>query len=616
MRLNAKLSLLLFLVTITPVFAVGFFSFQNSRESILQQTINHLVSTNLLKKAELDRWIDGNSLRLEILARTPFFKNIFPSLLAAQSEKDAEHMEAYDPIAQRLIPMVEGGELIEIFILRASDGKVVISTSKSEEGKFKDHQPYFIRGKTGTAVQNIYYSMSLQKTTMTIGVPLKDTSGTPIAVLAGRLNLAALSAIMEMQSGMNRTDNTFLVNKFNFFVTEPKFGNDFALKKSVHTEGVQAALAHREGVGVYPDYRGVMVIGAYQWLPKWELCLITEVEQAEAYASIHHLRDVIMQIAVVVSLLSALAGWLCAFTVTRPLSRLTAATEEIGKGNLDIPLNTSGRGEFAALARAFDRMILQLNQTLVSRDALQVEINERKRAETMREQALVEMKRSNDDLQQFAYIASHDLQEPLRMVSSFTQLLANRYNDALDEKAKQYIHYAVDGAQRMQQLIEDLLAYSRVTTRGEAIAFTKSQKAFDSAIENLRAAIAETGARITHDPLPTVQADATQLEQVFQNLIGNAIKFHGDSPPQIHVSAAKNRDEWQFGVADNGIGIDSKYADKVFVLFQRLHSRGDYPGTGIGLSLCKRIIERHGGTIWFESQPGQGTIFYFTLREK
>lgn len=616
MRLNAKLSLLFFLLTTVPVSAVVYFSFQNFQESIRQQTINHLVSTNLLKKAEVERWIRGNSLQIELLARSPFFKNTFPSLLCFHSETDTTHMVVHSQIAEHLTPTVEGGELFELSILRASDGRVIVSTDRDQEGKFKDNRPYFLKSKTGTFIQNVYYSMTLQQAAMTIGTPLKDASGNTIAVLAARLNLSTLSAIMEMQSGMSRSENTFLVNKFNFFVTEPKFGKDFALKKSIHTEGVQAGLSQRNGTGVYPDYRGVMVIGAYQWLPEWELCLITETEQAEAYASIFHLRDIITRVAVAVSLLSALLGWFCALTVTRPLRRLTTATEEIGKGNLDIPLNTSGRGEFAALARAFDRMIRQLNQTLVSRDALQVEINERKRAETMREQALVDLKRSNDDLQQFAYIASHDLQEPLRMVSSFMQLLANRYHDALDEKAKQYIHYAVDGARRMQQLIEDLLAYSRVTTRGKEIAFTNSQKAFDTAIENLRAAIIETGARITYDPLPTVQADATQLEQVFQNLIGNAIKFHGESPPHVHISAVKTRDEWQFGVADNGIGIDSKYADKVFVLFQRLHSRGEYPGTGIGLSLCKRIIERHGGSIWFESQPGQGTTFYFTLREK
>jgi signal transduction histidine kinase len=615
MRLNAKLSLLFFLLTIFPISLVGYLSFQNGRESIRQQTINHLVSTNLLKKAEYERWVEGNALTMELFAEIPFFKNDFPSELAAHSETDAGHMKIHRRIINALSPLLKRGELSELFVLRASDGQVLISTDRTQEGKFKDDRPYFVRGKSGTFVQNVFYSMTLQRAAMTISTPLKDASGNTVAVLAGRLNLSALSAIMEMQSGLSRSENTYLVNDFNFFVTEPKFGKDYALKKSIHTDGVAAALGGKEGIGIYPDYRGVTVIGAYQWLPKWELCLITEVEQEEAYAPIYRLRNTILSVAGGISLLSALLGWLSALTVTRPLTRLTKATEKIGEGTLDISFNTSGSKEVAALAGAFNHMLQRLRNTLVSRDALQAEIVERKRAEAMREQALSDLKRSNEDLQQFAYIASHDLQEPLRMVSSYTQLLADRYANVLDEKAKQYIHYSVDGARRMQRLIEDLLAYSRVTTRGEEISFTDSQKAFDTAIENLRAAITEAGARITHDDLPTVKADPTQLEQLFQNLIGNSIKFRGDSPPQVHVSAMKSKDEWRFGVTDNGIGIDPKYGGKVFVLFQRLHSRSEYPGTGIGLALCKRIIDRHGGSIWFESRPGQGTTFYFTLRE-
>lgn len=228
--------------------------------------------------------------------------------------------------------------------------------------------------------------------------------------------------------------------------------------------------------------------------------------------------------------------------------------------------------------------------------------------------AVENLDRSNRDLEQFAYVASHDLQEPLRMVSSYTQLLAERYQNQLDDKARLYIHYAVDGALRMQQLITDLLTFSRVATRGAPFALIDSHEALGQAIAALALSIREVSALVTSDELPVVPADATQLTQVFQNLISNSIKFRrGDTPPRIHVTARSEGNDWLFSVNDNGIGIDPRYSAKIFAIFQRLHNRAEYPGTGIGLAICKRVIERHGGRIWFESEPGRGTTFRFTL---
>lgn len=241
------------------------------------------------------------------------------------------------------------------------------------------------------------------------------------------------------------------------------------------------------------------------------------------------------------------------------------------------------------------------------------DLTERKQAEEKLNYTLADLERSNRELEQFAYVASHDLQEPLRMVSSYTQLLAQRYEGELDEKAKKYIDYATDGAIRMQRLINDLLAYSRVGTRGKPPESTDSHAVLGEAIRNLAASIEDNHAIITNDDLPTVHADASQLAQVFQNLIANAIKFRSKKHPRIHVAARDQGGEWIFSVKDNGIGIEQQYADRVFVIFQRLHTREEYPGTGIGLALCKRIVERHGGRIWFESKPGKGSTFSFTI---
>jgi len=241
------------------------------------------------------------------------------------------------------------------------------------------------------------------------------------------------------------------------------------------------------------------------------------------------------------------------------------------------------------------------------------DITERNGAEDALRQAMAELARSNAELEQFAYVASHDLQEPLRMVASYMQLLQRRYQGKLDADADEFIAYAVDGARRMQALINDLLAYSRVSSRGKPFEPIDCEVVLDEALANLQMAIEESGAVIAHDPLPTVMADGTQLIQLFQNLIGNAIKFQNGRAPHVHVSTERQAGEWVFSVGDNGIGIDQRYHERVFAIFQRLHTREEYPGTGIGLAICKRIVERHGGRIWVESQSGEGSTFHFAI---
>ncbi len=241
------------------------------------------------------------------------------------------------------------------------------------------------------------------------------------------------------------------------------------------------------------------------------------------------------------------------------------------------------------------------------------DITERKNAEAKLQQTMQDLARSNAELEQFAYVASHDLQEPLRMVTSFVQLLARRLEGKLDADSSEYIAYVVDGASRMQMLINDLLAFSRVGTRGSPFEVTDCEAALHGALTNVQLTIEDHDVVLTHDPLPTVMADGMQLVQLFQNLISNAIKFHGEERPRIHISAKQEGHEWGLSVRDNGIGIDPEYHERIFLIFQRLHGRAEYAGTGIGLAMCKRIVERHGGRIWVQSELGKGSTFYFTI---
>ena len=242
------------------------------------------------------------------------------------------------------------------------------------------------------------------------------------------------------------------------------------------------------------------------------------------------------------------------------------------------------------------------------------DITIRKRTEEELARRAQQLAQSNAELEQFAYVASHDLQEPLRVVGSYAQLLAKRYQGKLDPKADEFINYIVDGTSRMKRLIQDLLTFARVTTKGKLLDAVDSARVLEQTLSDLAVRIKSSDAVVTFDPLPTVQADDVQLGQLLQNLIGNAIKYRGAEPPRVHVSARRDGDHWIFSVADNGIGIEPQYISQIFEIFQRLHGIGEYEGTGIGLAVCKKIVERHGGKIWVESEPGRGSTFMFTVR--
>ena len=312
-----------------------------------------------------------------------------------------------------------------------------------------------------------------------------------------------------------------------------------------------------------------------------------------------------------------------------PILSLAEAARKITESkdySVRVPVLT--RNELGQLTESFNQMLadiqardVELKQTNAEL-SIQVEargtaeeklkrFNEQLEARV--QQRTSELQRSNQELEQFAYVASHDLQEPLRMISSFMQLMERRYKGRLDDDADQYIGYAVDGARRLQLLIQDLLAFSRVGSHGAPLEPTNCEEVLARVRGNLQVAATESDATITSDPMPVVMGDASQLVQLFQNLLANGLKFRGQEAPKIHVGARQDGNEWMFTVSDNGIGIDKQFFDKIFTIFQRLHGREEYPGTGIGLAVCKKIVERHRGRIWLESEPGKGTQFHFTL---
>jgi light-regulated signal transduction histidine kinase (bacteriophytochrome) len=297
--------------------------------------------------------------------------------------------------------------------------------------------------------------------------------------------------------------------------------------------------------------------------------------------------------------------------IAEPLDALAADARAVSEGDLHHPVRTTGPGEIADLADTVERMRLGLVAQVQAVEAQRAEIAEAH--DRLADQA-EELRRSNRDLEQFAYVASHDLQEPLRKVASFTQLLQKRYGGQMDERADQYIAFAVDGAKRMQQLIQDLLGFSRVGRLGGELADVPLDAALADALGNLENLVEDTGAVVTHDELPVVRGERPLLVQLLQNLVGNAIKFRDpERPPVVRISARRVGDSWELECRDNGIGIDPQYAERVFVIFQRLHPKDLYEGTGIGLALCKKIVEYHGGRIWLGEPDGPGTSVRWTL---
>jgi light-regulated signal transduction histidine kinase (bacteriophytochrome) len=303
-------------------------------------------------------------------------------------------------------------------------------------------------------------------------------------------------------------------------------------------------------------------------------------------------------VAVLVTLVAGLRG-----AVIRPLSRLAAEVRRVAGGDFTHSVGQSGPRELSDLGADVNRM----------RERILQELSALKTAHADLEARSGELQRSNSELEQFAYVASHDLQEPLRKVASFCELLQRRYGGQLDERADRYIEFAVDGAKRMQVLVNDLLSFSRVGRAAQELAPVSTAAALDQAKANLSAKIEASGAVIEAGPLPVVRGKESLLATVFQNLLSNSLKFHGHEPPRVEISARRDDGYWLFSVADNGIGVEPEFSERIFVIFQRLHGRSTYPGTGIGLALCRKIIEYHGGRIWLDRPSRAGAVFCFTL---
>jgi len=455
----------------------------------------------------------------------------------------------------------------------------------------------------GTYLGNVQIS-ALNEPYVVIATPAQQAD-----VIAGRVRMNVLwDVVKDIRFG--KGGQVFIVNKDGQVIahTDPQV---VLANTDLRAQPQLLASLQNPDVtwsGSYQNFLGMDVVAATASIPGTSWVIVTELPQREAFAATARMLPALWLGMTLFGILAiSLAGIYINTMIVRPITSLRLGALRIGQGDRDHRIGVIRRDEVGQLAEAFNAMAGELQesyQDLEHKVAMRTE----------------DLARSNAELEQFASVASHDLQEPLRMVTTYLELLRLRLGDRLDGEAGEFMDFAADGANRMSTLIKDLLEYSRVGTRGMPFRPVNFEVVLSWTLTNLNVAIDETGAIITHDPLPTVAADETQMIQLIQNLLGNAIKFRGELPLEIQVGAERcagssrgEADTWLFSVRDNGIGIEPQYSERIFQIFQRLHSRHEYPGTGIGLAVCRRIVERHSGRIWVESTPDQGSTFYFTL---
>jgi signal transduction histidine kinase len=631
MSIRLKLTIIILaLVTIPLLFvsAVTFTDYQNSLESIRLSQVQDLARfkaerteayfSTLKIDIEMSQGFYNVRKHLPVLARLPL------------GSRSREAVAARNTLDGQLSRMRDVLELSDI-MLTTNDGTIIYVCNPDHRTKdlslsLATISPEAYReGKKGIYFSDIFLNSTVDnKSEMLAVAPVSDLNNVPVGTIVLEINMDIVNRLFRDTTGLGKTGEVLVGKKSGDKIEYLNpLRHDPASEQNRHIRiggvlglPVQKAVSGETGVGQSIDYRGKKVVAAWRPVPTPGWGLVAKIDSEEAFADVTNLKHLVLMVLGLVFIMVAIITFSVSQSISLPLKKLSKGVEIIGQGNLDHRVGTNLKDEIGQLSRSFDKMTHDLKETTASRDELNKEIAERKHAEETLRQTAKDLERSNKDLEQFAYVASHDLQEPLRAVGGFMGLLKNRYYDKLDDQAREYIDFSVEGAERMHGLIEGLLAFSRVGTRGSEFSSVNLKDAFDGALANLKFLIAESHTAVTSDPLPVVMADLSQMTQLLQNLVANAVKFHGPHHPEIHIGAGRKEHAWEMYVRDNGIGIDPQYFDRIFLIFQRLHTRSQYKGTGIGLAVCKKIVERHGGNIWVESVPGSGSTFYFTIPDK
>ena len=613
-RASIRLKLTAFVTAVVIVTECGLLlvGFPFIRGALEEQVLNGLSAQAANRRRMVREYVGRQQERLAMVSsRTRLLQMLDEHAEGAISREElqaAARRNLLDAAAGTRVVLTPGeprGEFLDLLVVDA-DGRVVAATDDrflaadyADEGAFLAGREELFVGAPQREGDNLIVH---------VAGPAVTAMNRRFVVLA-RADAAPLIQLVGDGSDLGRTGETQLVQHSETSVelllpsrlgavtgdrltSNVSNGDDLPLRGQI--------AAGKTGFLRARDRRGVPVLAVYEPVGYRDWGMIAKIDSAEADEPLWRLGRWTIIPATIVLLLGAVGSYVLARHFTRPIQELADTAATVASGDLNARATVHTHDELEALAQRFNEMTEKLAE---SHATLEHQVEER----------TAELNRSNRELEQFAYVASHDLQEPLRAVAGYCQLLRRRYLDKLDGDAREFLEYAVDGAERMRALIDGLLDYSRVQTQGRPFADVDCESVLDWALRNLEASLVESGAQVTRSAMPVLFGDDGQLARLMQNLIGNAIKYRGEKPPEIRIEAQERDDEWVISVADNGIGIDPKHFDRVFAIFQRLHTRDEYPGTGIGLAVCKRIVERHNGRMWVESEAGRGSVFFFTI---
>ncbi|HUW50646.1 MAG TPA: ATP-binding protein [Sulfuricella sp.] len=592
----------LFLLLAAGIGAAGYTYFQQQLEHAKRQNENTLNAIAKLKAGQIAEWRRERIAEAKSILAASFMPKAAEQWMLGGLHDDQQR----DALLAWMAAPRHARHYSRIFLLD-SDGKTMLAFPLGSQPSDSNSRAYALEAlrERKIILQDFHSENEQNPPHLDLCIPLiaahKGKSPVKIGILVMEIDPARfLYPFIQAWPTPSQTGETLLVRRDGDsvqFLNELRHRKETAamsLRRPLSDTTLPAVRAVLGGEGMVSgkDYRGVEVLAVLRKIPDSPWFLVAKVDRAEVEAP---LRERAVMVASVGALLIGLTAIAVILLWRQQQMRFDLARHEFEEDTLH-RANTELEARVAE--RTYD---------------LQAEIELHHITEKVLQESMDELSRSNADLEQFAYIASHDLQEPLRMVASFVQLLARRYHDKLDQDARDFIGYAVEGVTRMQRLISDQLTYALVGIDNSQFEMADCNQVLAEVLANLKPLIEEHHVEISQDVLPSIPLIYSQFGQLLQNLIGNAIKFHDERTPQIHISARPDGDDWLFSVSDNGIGIAPEYFDKIFLIFKRLHSREKYPGTGIGLAICKRIVERHHGRIWVESKLGKGATFYFTI---
>ena len=667
MSLKIRLTLVFLLLSILPMTLVSYLAFKTGQEKIEEDTRNFLISVNTLKESEFQRWILNNKHDLIELAQRPLVID-YAQILISNDLGSAEYRRTAELLFEdHFLPLLNIHDDYESFlIIRPEDGLITVATDITQVGKFRESEEFFIKGKVGPFIQNVSYTPSHNSVVMHISTPIKDRDGDLVAVLVGHVNLAAMSEIMGRYGTEVETEDTYLVNSFNFFVTEPRYGQNFAMRKAIYTQGVQDCLTGDDGVDLYDDYRGVPVIGAYHWIDERELCILTEIDQAEAFASIQALRITITQIAALIAALVLLIGIYTTRSLTEPLTKLVEGAKAIGSGKLDHQVRVKTKNEIGQVADSFNQMVSNLNISLgetarlneqlqhraeelesrvaerteeleISRNEalemmyqvkeanqeLEKESKERARAEEEKRQMEAHL-RQRQKLESIGTLAggvAHEINNPIMGIMNYAQLIHDRIDPA-ESQLCEFSAGIIEETERVAKIVYNLLTFSQQDTQFHSLA--RMTDIVNDTLLLIRTVIKRDQITLevdVPDDLPQIKCRSQHIQQVVINLLTNARDALNQRYPEydpdkiIAVSVQpfeKEGRRWlRTTVEDHGLGIPFKIRERIFDPFYTTKDRAT--GTGLGLSISLGIVQDHHGQLTFESEEGQPTRFYLDL---